>query len=228
MRFLASTISAALVLSLLSFSGCSWFTKTKEEVTEYAPRVVNSVPTPTPTKREPGSLWSEDSTWNGIYSPTQSRYPGDIITVKLTPILKSKIVAMVDSPERQKDEKEAKEKDAKEKTQGKDKEPARGGKEAQAGAGGGPAASGKDDTQTMEMTILEILPRGIYKVAANKGLHIGAQDPYVTLEAQLREKEVSADETASSDSLFNLRMSVIPTEDLRRTGELAEKAEQKK
>lgn len=204
---------------VLSISSCSWFSKSKEnEVLEYAPRVVNSIPAPKPPQREPGSLWSDDSRWNDIYSPTQARYPGDVVTVKISPGLKAKILAASEAAltqeqkdERVKEKEKEKEKPAKEAKGAKEEAKSNVG-EAPAGTSSGQGS--QSDTKTFEATIMEVMSRGVYKLSANKGLHIGAKDPYVAITASAREKDIMGDEAVSSDSLFNIQLEVIKNEDL--------------
>jgi flagellar basal body L-ring protein FlgH len=202
-------LNLLLLSNLIFFNACSWFSKSKEGPLEYAPRVVNSIPPPKPPKREPGSLWSEDSRWNDIYNPTQGRYPGDVVIIKMNPGLKAKILAMTAPPEREKDKKEDKNKDKDEKEMKEAKKDA--GKEEAAPAAN--AQSSQNDTKSIEATILEVLPRGIYKISANRGVHIGAKDPYVTLMANAREKDITGEETVSSDALFNVQMEIIRPEE---------------
>ncbi len=72
--------------------------------------------------RQPGSLWSEDSKWNGIYSETPSRVIGDIITIRLGDSLRARIATKMESLLPKKEEK----KDAKAPEKGKEAAPANG------------------------------------------------------------------------------------------------------
>ena len=210
-------ITLGLLVGLIFISACSWFSKSKDtEVLEYAPRVVNSIPAPKPPQREPGSLWSDDSRWNDIYSPTQARYPGDVATVKISPALKAKILAASEaalSEEQKESRAKEKEKIMKEGKGAKEEAKSNKGEAVAAGTGGNAQAS-QNDTKQFEATIMEVMSRGVYKLSANKGLHIGAKDPYVAFTASARERDIMGDEAVSSDSLFNIQLEVIKDEDL--------------
>jgi flagellar basal body L-ring protein FlgH len=208
-----------LLLSLLFFSSCSWFSSQKQGMVEYAPRVVNNIPEPKPIRREPGSLWSEDSGWNDIYSPNQSRHPGDVITIKLDAGLKQKIVSLVMTPDRQKQEKELLERELRNQKEmaKRNEEALKAGQEIEKPIPSEnlSAANSSNDTKSIEAVILEVMPRGVYKVSANRGVRVGPRDPYIALRAQVREKEIGPDESVSSDALFDVQMDVIQADETK-------------
>lgn len=76
-----------IVFSLLSLSGCaSWFrSESRKEasvpVADEKKVIVQSAP---PQSREPGSIWSDTSQWNVLYSPPLQRTVGDVVTLKPT------------------------------------------------------------------------------------------------------------------------------------------------
>lgn len=207
-----------LIIVLVTF-GCSWFSKSKEDLIELPPpRLLQSVLPKKPVKRELGSLWSEESKWNDIYNVGPSRQPGDMITVRVTDSLKARIAQLVAA-----------------KTGKSSAEIRNGGNplpSPQPQAAAAPAASGADrgpastkdtkeadksadkkkdyDTKAFEATILEVMPNGIYRIASNQGLKVGGpEEPYVALEGNLREKEVAADDTVSADSLLATKLELV-------------------
>ena len=191
-------------LLLLFFTGCSWFSKgTKEDAEQQAPRVIQSVPVTKVAQREPGALWSEDSRWNSIYTVSPSRMPGDVITIKVNEPFKQRIISSVNQNKKPGEKKVlvdgTEEKNAK-------TPPAEKKEESREPASISDQNTGKNDTKTVDATILEVLPNGFYRVGVNRAFKIGKDEPYVTVEGSVREKEISTDETVSSDSLLNLKI----------------------
>lgn len=75
------------ILGLILLSGCaSWFKAELQQITSTAPppKEVKQMPVARPIEREPGSIWSEASQWNVLYSPPLQRMVGDVITLKPT------------------------------------------------------------------------------------------------------------------------------------------------
>lgn len=203
----------SLVFSLLAFhTGCSWFSKStskdKEELEATAPRVAQTVPIAKSSKKEPGSLWSEDSKWNSIYSASAARMPGDVITIKVNEPFKQRIASTMnqnrkpDEPKVVVDGTGDKPAENKAESKGDKKEENRDVASAQSSGGN----ANKDDTKTVDATILEVTPNGYYRVGLNRAFKIGKDDPFVTVEGSIREKEISTDDTVSSDALLNLKI----------------------
>lgn len=188
------------LFSIVVMPGCAWFgTKsTPAEEMNIAPKVAHKYEVPKPAKREPGSLWSEDSRWNNIYSSANARLVGDVINLKVNEPLKDRIsMAMnqnrrVENPKNTGDAKA----DAKNDSKGESREP----------ASVNSATAKKDDTSAVEATILEVLPNGAYRVGVNRAFKVGKEQPYVVMEGVIREREIASDDTASSDALMNLKL----------------------
>lgn len=206
-----------LIIVIVTF-GCSWFSKSREDAIELPPpRLLQAVISKKPAKKELGSLWSEDSKWNELYSVGPTRQPGDMITVRVTDSLKARIAQLVAA-----------------KTGKSTAEIRNGGNplpsvQPQAAApvaaaaarapasakepekAAPPADKKKDyDTKAFEATILEVLPNGMYRIASNQGLKVGGpEEPYVALEGNLREKEVAADDTVSADALLTPKLEIV-------------------
>lgn len=75
--------------AIFLLSGCaSWFRSEVRQVASVLNTNKESTPAPIqmapPVQREPGSIWSEASQWNVIYSPPLQRMVGDVITLKPT------------------------------------------------------------------------------------------------------------------------------------------------
>lgn len=207
---------AVFIFYSLVLSGCSWFSPAKKEVEILPPPKITHVSRQKPKqiKRELGSLWSEDSSWNQIYSPTQTRSPGDIITVKLDKKFISKLELAVKRPEL---EEEPKKDDKDKKKDKKSPEPEATAENMNAnseGAGGGrsPAsttASAPKLPDIVEVTIVEVLPRGAYRVAANQGFKPTVDAPYVYIQGMVRDREIGEDNSVSSNSLLDLKFESI-------------------
>jgi flagellar basal body L-ring protein FlgH len=180
--------------------GCSWFSPSKDEVEILPPPKVTHIPQQKPKRiqREIGSLWSDESSWNQMYSPTQTRAPGDIVTVKLNKNFMARLEQAVRRPDLN-PEKEVDNKDKK-----KEKELIKPETESVA-LGEKEKSPAIKLPETVEVTILESLPRGVYRVAANHGFKPAIDAPYVYIQGMLREREIAGDDTASSDALLDLK-----------------------
>lgn len=212
--------------------GCSWFSKNPEEIVDTPPpRIIQSIEARKPAKREPGSLWSEDSKWNEIFSIGSVRHPGDIIRVRVTEGLRSQIAQVValktgkqnveilngGFPIPSPDPKAAAERTPASKSGDKpsDKKSTSVATEAKAvEKGAEKAGEGKVrpsiDTKQFEVTILEVLPNGSYKIASNQGIKVGGMDePYVSLVGTIREKEVATEDTITSDVIFDTKLDIV-------------------
>lgn len=204
-----------LIILIITF-GCSWFSKSKEDLVELPPpRILQAVVPKKVAKKEPGALWSDDSKWNELYSAGTSRQPGDLITVRVTDSLKARIAQLVAAktgkptaeirnggnpiPTPQAQAAAAPDRSPASRKEGKEPEKA--------------ASMDKkkdSDTKAFEATILEVMPNGIYRIASNQGLKVGGpEEPYVSLEGNLREKEVAADDTTSADSLLATKLEIV-------------------
>lgn len=184
---------------LLWMPGCAWFgTKSAPpEEMNAAPKVAHKYEVPKPGKREPGSLWSEDSRWNTIYSSGSSRMVGDVVTVKVNEPFKDRISMAMNQNRKPEANKPATEtKENKPETKSDSREPASVNQ----------AMAKKDDTSEVEATILEVLPNGTYRVGVNRAFKIGREQPYVVLEGVVREKEIGSNDSVSSDALMNLKL----------------------
>lgn len=196
----------ACFVSVLVLSSCSWFSPSKNEVEILPPPKVTHIPKQKPKRiqREIGSLWSEESSWNQMYSPTQTRAPGDIVTIKLDKKFMSRLELAVKRPDPV-TEAEGDSKDKKADKEQKLKNP----------DADRVLSSEKDKKNTtqlpesIEVTILESLPRGVYKVAANHGFKPAEDAPYVYIEGMLREREIASDDTAQSDALLDLKFETL-------------------
>lgn len=206
-----------MCLFIVSLSSCSWFNTTKNEVEILPPPKVTHVAQQKPKKikRDLGSLWSEDSHWNQMYSPTQTRAAGDIVTIKLDKKFMARMEQAIRRPaleEPKAEEKNSKKVSSKEKIQEKGEGDALSEEATSSQASRGPASQGSSPyklPETVEVTIVEALPRGFYRVAANHGFKPAPDSPYVYIQGVLREREISADDSASSDALLDLKFESI-------------------
>ncbi|NBT59402.1 hypothetical protein EBT16_11525 [bacterium] len=205
------------LFNLLVLGGCSWFTPSKNTVEiEPPPKVTHSLQQKgRKIHRELGSLWSEDSSWNQMYSPTQTRAPGDIVTIKLDKKFMTRLEQSVKRPVPEMDpsaENKDKKKDKKDTKEGAvEAAPTAASASENPNDMRGPASqkSKTKPPETVEVTILEALPRGVYRVAANHGFKPADDSPFVYIEGILREREIAADDTAGSDALLDLKFETI-------------------
>ncbi len=206
------------VLVLIQMTGCGIFGGKKDQEYLDPPKIVYTAPpVKKPLSREPGSLWSEDSAWNEIYSPQFSRSLGDVITLNISPNFKSRVLTSMypykNFEMERKDGEEAKAQalasaEASKKP-GADKKP-----EDDASRAPASASKEKDEPKTTEVTIIEVISKGLYRVSANRGMQISDKNTFVSFEGTLREKDITNDNNSNSDSLLSLKVEVVQPEKL--------------
>ncbi len=186
----AILIILLIIVAVGSLIGCA-STPEVEERKEMKPmsRQMGRLP------HEPGSLWSEDSRWNSMFSVASMRVVGDNITVKLSDRLRAQLLEQAD--------KELSEKVAKLK-QEKATEKAKDPKAATSPDGKDKPEGEKADTKEITVTIKEVLPKGVFIVTTKQSVVLGSQPAYVSLDGLVKEKDITNDDTVSSDSVFNL------------------------
>lgn len=222
MNKVQSTLSFVAAISLLS--GCGIFGGKKDSEYLEPPKIVYSAPPVKKlTPKEPGSLWSEDSNWNEIYSPQLTRSLGDVLTLNVSPNFKSRVLTTM-YPYRN-FEQEKKEYDESKATAlaaadsaAKDKKPAGAAAATPTeDTSRAPASTGgkeKDEPKTTEVTIVEVLSKGLYRVSANRGMRISDKNTFVSFEGTLKEKDITNDNYFDSDSLLSLKVEVVQPEKL--------------
>ncbi len=183
-----------LLLAILAV-GCSSMSKEEEKV------VVNEPP-PKPklreVRREPGSLWTEDSRWNDLYSVVPTRILGDIIKIKINESLKGKLARLIEP----------------QKTFGSSKESlAQAALETKALGNADPRTK-EPEADYLDAAITEILPRGVFTVVARQVVRLGTVQTRVELAGNVREKDIAQDDTIQSDTILNLNLTtaVVPGE----------------
>ena len=198
-----------LLASLSYFVGCGLFGSTKEEVVLPPPPVISQAPIK-PVKREPGSLWGEDSRWNEIYTFTPARRVGDIVQVKVTDTLKFRIEqslrAKMPATSLAPDKVAQGPSKAGDPQASLEAKPEFNGGEAKAAPG---KQSMKNDTAEVEGTILEIPSKGVYRVYVNKPMALGLSNPYVVVDGIIRERDIKADDSVSSEAIFNMKVDAV-------------------
>ncbi len=65
------------------------------------------------------------------------------------------------------------------------------------------------DTSLIYAKIIEVKKRGIYKIHAEDIVRIGSFNPVVTIEGEIRERDIDKDDNVSSDSIIGLNLNVI-------------------
>lgn len=172
-------------------------------------------------KRQPGSLWSEDSRWNEMYTLPVSRLVGDIVSIKIDEAFKSRIAALTppELPTPQKDAKDSA--SPKESSESKDPKDAKAVAKKDKSTEEAPTVTVKDpsdasrvtvdtskDSKTFEAVIREILPRGVYGVYSSQVLVVDGKTVLVTLDGNVKERDIAASDVAPAENLFNVRMQV--------------------
>jgi flagellar basal body L-ring protein FlgH len=190
-------ISFALfcVLAVAALGGCATVDLRPVVDTTKKPKPIVTVKKDCP--KELGSIWCDNSEWNDIYSESPNRAPGDTILVKLTPRFRLQMLRRLkrEYPIRVKAKIEGAEKGkpqikAKVETTGEE--------------------LGADDTDQFYVTITEILPRNLYKVRAQETLRLGGREPILTLEGEIRNRDIQGDESVTTDSIMNTAFDVKP------------------
>jgi flagellar basal body L-ring protein FlgH len=181
----------SLLVLFLFLQGCAWVGNKKSpfENVDASPKVGHKLDVEKPAKREPGSLWSETSSWNRIYDSSGSRQVGDTLTMKVNEPFKERILMAMN---------EGKKADSTKSNDGK--------AETRETASANQSSAKKDDTSVVDATILEVLPNKSYRIGVNRAFKIGRERPYVVLEGQVKEREIAADDSFSSDALMNMKV----------------------
>lgn len=214
MKHILFILSLGIVMSLVS--GCGIFGGSKKDV-EYLnpPKIVYTAPpTKKPPTREQGSLWSEESHWNEIYSPVIGRSLGDVIVLNLNPNFKNRVLTTMypyrNFEQDKKEIEEAKMLAAAEEASKKDQ------KAGEGDASRAPAstAAAKNEPKVAEVTIIEVLSKGLYRVSANQGMQISDKNTFVSFEGTIKEKDIANDGSTNSDSLLSLKVEVVQPEKL--------------
>lgn len=176
-------------------------------------------PIPRMPKKQFGALWSEDSTWNDIYSASAGRQIGDIVVVKLDEVTKHAIVERYDQilpPVVEEVVPPTAEEEA--------KTPAQKQKEAMVAK----AEKLKESQvpKTVRAFIREIRPRGMYVIAGQETVRFGPRTPRVAIEGTIRDRDIDSTDSILIDQLLNPRMDVSLTpeqsKETPRTAELGE------
>lgn len=147
------------------------------------------VATPAPSKkippRELGSLWSEDSMWNHVYTATSARVVGDIITIHLDEKFKTRVLAYRDPVE----------------SEEKTKQPER--------AVASESAEGKKTNLMVRGTIEEVGPRGVYRVAAANNVELDGWEPFIVVKGRVRDRDISTNDEVQITDIVDLSFDVL-------------------
>jgi flagellar basal body L-ring protein FlgH len=183
------------LLAVGALAGCAGL----EQVTEVKPAPVAPVARKIAAK-ELGSLWSEDSLWNHMYSASAARVTGDMITIKLDESFRKRIATykVVDEKEAVK-AKEAAEKAASE-TKG-DRKPA-------AVAAVPPKEEGPTGPLILKGNIEEVGQRGVYRIVASDSLQLGDWEPNIILKGRVRDRDITVNDEIEVASIAELTLEV--------------------
>ena len=197
MKKMCLSLCLGIAFSML-LSSCAGLMDLRPLGNTPAPPKRIAVPDNPPPQRELGSLWSKQSVWNEIYSNPPNLIPGDVIELRLSEKFRKQVLRRLkrDYPVRVVTKVDIKE-------DGKTLDPS---VKAEAASDD----LGPDDTTTMHATIVEVLPRGVYKLAASETIHVGDRDPVVTLEGEIRDRDIKNSASADTDDILNLAMELQP------------------
>jgi flagellar basal body L-ring protein FlgH len=160
-------------MAVMAMAGCS----TLEEVEQAA------LPPPLPQKkivqRELGSLWSEDSMWNHVYTAASARVVGDIISIRLDEAFQNRVAKL--KPESRNEE---------------------------AAAAGAATPKSAGDI-VLRGTIEDVGARGVYRISASDTLRMGNWEPYLILKGRVRDRDINAVDEVSVASVVDLGFELL-------------------
>jgi flagellar basal body L-ring protein FlgH len=80
------------------------------------------------------------------------------------------------------------------------------------------------ETQQLTVTIRQLLPHDVYSIQCSQTMRVGNRDHQVTLVGKIREQDIAADDTTTTDYLFETTLDVKsePTESERKIASLEE------
>lgn len=191
---------------LASLTACSTIVpKGRRLASPKTPKRIEA-PIPSPVVREPGSLWSDRSEWNDVYSAPPTRAVGDILMVKLTPRFKNQALRRLELeyPPSINEKKSAKTIKKKAVAEAAAKPADKKGKKDE------PVEPAVPESESIYATIMEVLPRKVYRVAASETLRIGDRNPVVTFEGEVRDRDVGQDDAVSADNVMHLGLEIQP------------------
>jgi flagellar basal body L-ring protein FlgH len=175
-------LMAALAMGALA--GCAAL----EEAPVVVPKPVVTVKKP--AARELGSLWSEDSMWNHVYTAAAARVVGDIVSIRLDEAFQKRLLRL---------------------------KPESGNRSTASETGSAPGASGAVDPNagatTSELvlrgTIDEVGPRGIYKISATDTLRMGNWEPYIVIKGRVRDRDINVADEVQVANVVDLGLEVL-------------------
>lgn len=189
------------ILALFLF--CALVGCASPEVVPEAPKPRLTTAARKPAPREIGSLWSEDSTWNHVYTLAAARVSGDIVTVKLDDAFKKRLVASVEEG------RDWERKMAKLAEQSAERSPA----STPAPGQGGDNTPGS--SLALRGSIEEVGTRGVYRIQIADTLHLNQWDPYVVIKGRVRDRDIDANDEIKVADIVDMEFEVLsgaPTE----------------
>jgi flagellar basal body L-ring protein FlgH len=191
---------SALLLLALCLPACS-------TILVEPPETAQSITSPLPKTEEIkssktlGSLWSNNSSWNSLYSATASRTEGDLLEISLGGQAKARIEAMRKKILKEKYGDENYEKP------GKKDEGLIGGESSAEG----PKKIASDPLpSTLQAVIKSVGQRGLYEIAALETIKVGEEDSRLIVEGLVRDRDIDAGDKFSSDAIYGLKVELRP------------------
>ncbi len=183
------------VLTLLAagaFAGCS----TIQEMTAPEPPKITKVAPRKPATRELGSLWSEDSMWNHVYTSSAARVVGDIITVRLDEAFKGRLARLKEGGE----------------TEAVAKEAGKGAERALASTSDALSSMGDKvnlNDLVLRGSIEELGQRGVYRITAQDTLRMGGWEPYIVLKGRVRDRDIDGNDEIRIADIVDLSFELL-------------------
>jgi len=168
-----------------ALTGCSSLEEGGEAKVAPAPVVTRK-----PAPRELGALWSEDSSWNSVYTASSARVVGDIVTIRLDDAFKNRIARMRGGEEETKKAEEKKEPGAPPVTTPPEEKIATG-------------------DISMRATIQEVGTRGVYRIVAQDTLRLGQWEPYIVIKGRVRDRDIAANDEVKVADVVDMNIDLL-------------------
>lgn len=185
-----------ILFSAVFISGCN---SLLEEPMDRV-QVLETTPTnmePSTPSRSLGSLWSNGSSWNHLYSSSASRVAGDLVEIKVGNSLRDRIDGMYRAMAGDR----------------LNEPPPMEGEDAEKAKAKAKAAKPEEKIDVPGMIqgiIREVNGKGIYRIEVSDSIRLGRDEPRIYLQGQVRDRDIDGEDRVSSDSIYGLRLQLKP------------------
>lgn len=172
-----------------ALAGCSVL----DEMTEQQPPKPMPVAERKASPRELGSLWSDDSMWNYVYTNAAARVVGDIITIRVDENFRKRVAQLRDGGDQQADT----------------------SSEA-APRGGEPGPTTSVDSRNVPDTLMrgsieQVGTRGVYRITASDTLRLERWEPFVVIKGRVRDRDIDTNDEIRISDIVDLSFEVLKT-----------------